>query len=267
MNKFEMPETLPVSGIIEEAEGIRTMILSGKLNVKPGQFAMIWLPGVDAKPIAISYQDESSFGITISSMGEWSERIMNMKEGDFLGVMGPYGNSFNLEGERTVMLGGGYGVASLMILAEQASKEKINNTIIIGAKTEKQLIYRDRLKNLEGAKSVFTTDDGSFGEQGFCTDALDKLLKNEKVDKVFAVGPELMEKKAAELCRERGVKCEISIERYMKCGFGVCGACCMDEDGRRVCVEGTVFDGNDALNMEEFGKHHRDGTATKRYLR
>ena len=76
-----------------------------------------------------------------------------------------------------------------------------------------------------------------------------------------------MEKKVVEICQQNKVPCETSVERYMKCGFGVCGACCMDSEGKRVCVEGTVFSGEDALKMMEFGKYHRDGSATKHALR
>ena len=117
-------------------------------------FAMIWLPGVDAKPIAISYQDENSLGITVSAVGEWSRKVCNLKKGDLLGVMGPYGNSFKLEGEKVMMVGGGYGAASLMLLAEQALKMKVSNKIIIGAMTEKLLIYRHRIKKM-GVESLF----------------------------------------------------------------------------------------------------------------
>lgn len=262
MNKSEIPVTVPIKKVIEEAEGIKSFILPFRLNAKPGQFAMIWLPGVDAKPIAVSYQDSESFGITVSEVGEWSSRVCAMKEGDLLGVMGPYGNHFRLEGERVIMVGGGYGAASLMLLAEEALKHKIMAKTIIGARSGRYLVYQSRLRQM-GADATFATDDGSYGEKGYTTDILQKILQEEKADKVFAVGPELMERKVAEICRDRRVKCEISIERYMKCGFGVCGACCTDDEGKRVCVEGTVFSGEEALGMKEFGKYHRDGSATK----
>lgn len=259
---FEKPKIVEVTKVVDEAEGIKSIILPYSLNAKPGQFAMIWLPGVDAKPIAVSYQDASSFGVTIAAVGSWSRTVCEMKPGELLGVMGPYGNSFKLEGRNIVMIGGGYGAATLMLLTEEALKKGINATMIIGAKSKDYVIYRERVKQL-GIKTIFTTDDGSFGEKGFTTDVLRQLLKKEKVDKVFACGPELMEVKVAELCKEHKVKCEVSIERYMKCGFGICGACCMDDSGKRVCVEGTIFSGEEALNMKEFGKYHRDASATK----
>src|SRR3989338_6152825 len=261
--KNEMPVTVPIKKVIDEANGIKSVILPYRLNAKPGQFAMIWLPGGDLKPVGVSYQDESSFGITVSAVGGWSKKICEMKAGELLGVMGPYGKAFKLEGKNIVLIGGGYGAASLMMLAERALKEETNATMIIGARSSDCLIYRERVKQL-GLKTIFTTDDGSFGEKGFTTDVLQKILKEEKADKVFAVGPELMEKRVAEICLENNVPCEISIERYMKCGFGVCGACSVDDEGKRVCVEGTVFSGEEALKIREFGKYHRDGSALKK---
>ncbi len=258
----EFPLTVPISKVIDEAEGIKSIILPLKLGAKPGQFAMIWLPGVDAKPCGISYQDEKSFGITVSAVGEWSNKVCNLKQGDLLGVMGPYGTHFNLEGKKIILVGGGYGAASLMLLAEQAVKQGIDTAIVIGARSSSYLIYRERVKKL-GLKAIFTTDDGSYGEKGYNTAVLERLLKQENIDKVFACGPELMEKKVAEICIENKIKCELSIERYMKCGFGICGACCVDNSGKRVCVEGTVFTAEEALSMQEFGKYHRDASATK----
>lgn len=262
MTKVEMPITVPIRKVIDEAKGIKSLILPHRLEAKPGQFAMIWLPGVDAKPIGVSYQDEESFGITVSAIGEWSEKVCEMKEGELLGVMGPYGNHFILEGRNVVMVGGGYGAASLMLLAEKAIKKKVKVTMIIGARSKDYLIYGNRVRKMR-LRTIFATDDGSFGEKKLAPDVLETILKEEKIDKVFAVGPELMEKKVAEICKEKKVRCEISIERYMKCGFGVCGACCVDDQGKRVCVEGTVFSGEEALGMSEFGKYHRDGSATK----
>jgi len=70
-------------------------------------------------------------------------------------------------------------------------------------------------------------------------------------------------KRAAEIARDKGIKSELALERYMKCGFGVCGQCCVDETGVCVCKEGTVFDGERALGFSEFGKYHRDSMGKK----
>lgn len=257
-----MPIVVPILKVLEEAKGIKSIILPYNLEAKPGQFAMLWIPGVDAKPIAVSYQDGKSCGFTISAVGPWSEKICKMKQGELIGILGPYGSSFNLEGGSILMMGGGYGTATLMLLAEHASKQKKKITMIIGARSKDYVVFEQRAKKL-GIKTIVTTDDGSYGEKGFNTVVLERLLKKEKFDKAFICGPELMERKAAEICLANKVKCELSVERYMKCGFGICGACCMDGSGKRVCVEGTVFSGEDALAMKEFGRYHRDGSATK----
>jgi dihydroorotate dehydrogenase electron transfer subunit len=260
--RHELPITVRIKKVIDEAEGIKSFFLPCPLNAKPGQFCMLWLPGVDAKPVGISYQTKDHIGVTVSAVGPWSKKVCDLKAGDLLGVLGPYGNAFPSKGKKIVLVGGGYGAASLMLLAEEALRKKHNVTMIIGAKTKNQLLYQKRVKSLK-LKTIFTTDDGSFGQKGFTTDALAKILKKQKMDAVYVCGPELMEKKVAELCRDAKVPSFISLERQMKCGFGVCGACSVDDSGKRVCVEGTVFSGVEVLKIKEFGRYHRDSGATK----
>lgn len=260
--KCELPHTVKISKVIEEAEGIKSFILPIKMTVEPGQFAMLWLPGVDAKPVAISSWDEQTIGVTVSAVGPWSKEVCGLSVGDRLGVFGPYGNSFKLKGSRIILVSGGYGAATLMLLAETAFKNKFKMTMIIGARTKNLLLYQERLER-NGISAIYTTDDGSFGEKGFSTDVLTKLLDSEHIDTVYACGPELMEKKVAEICVARKTPSQISLERQMKCGFGVCGACAIDPSGQRVCVEGTIFSGEELLRTKEFGKYHRDSSATK----
>ncbi|MDC0358211.1 dihydroorotate dehydrogenase electron transfer subunit, partial [Oligoflexia bacterium] len=213
----------------------------------------------------VSYSDSKHLGVTVSAVGPWSEQVVGMQAGELLGILGPYGNGFKLTGKKIVLVGGGYGTASLMLLAEKALRKKVDVTLIVGARSEKYLLYRDRIKAL-GLNAIFTTDDGSFGEAGYNTDALEQQLKKGGIDTVYTCGPEMMEKRVAEICRDSAVACQVSLERHMKCGFGVCGACCMDSSGMRVCVEGPVLSGEEVLGLEEFGKYHRDSGANKHYF-
>jgi dihydroorotate dehydrogenase electron transfer subunit len=87
-----------------------------------------------------------------------------------------------------------------------------------------------------------------------------KQLKNVKV---FACGPEIMQFKIAQMCEKFGVECEISLERYMKCGFGICGNCCVDDAGFTTCQAGPVVSGEASLKVAEFGKYHRDKTGVR----
>lgn len=262
----ELPKTVKITRTIDEAEGIKSFILPCRMQVRPGQFAMLWLPGVDAKPVGISYWDQESVGVTVCAAGAWSRQVCSLKAGDLLGLFGPYGNSFELKGPRVVLVGGGYGAATLMLLAEAIRNSNLKATLIIGAKTEQLLLYRERCRQI-GIDTVYATDDGSFGAKGFTTDILAEILKSEKVDTVYCCGPELMEQKVAQLCVANKVPSQISLERHMKCGFGVCGACAVDPSGKRVCVEGTIFSGAELLEMTEFGRYHRDSSATKHRLR
>lgn len=263
--RHELPKTVRIARIIDEAQGIKSFLLRVRLDAKPGQFVMVWLPGVDSKPAAVSYQDEEYTGVTVSAVGSWSAALLSRKVGDYLGLFGPYGNGFTLSGHKIVLLGGGYGIASLMLLAEEALCRRLDVTCIVGARTESKLLYRRRMADM-GLNVIYVTDDGSYGVKGTAVDVLSGLLKAEKVDALYACGPELMEKRVAELCRENRIPAEISLERHMKCGFGVCGSCCLDPKGVRVCLEGPVFSAEKALSFTEFGKFHRDSSAAKHYF-
>ena len=90
-----------------------------------------------------------------------------------------------------------------------------------------------------GTDLYITTDDGSKGVKGYATDVFEELMKNEKFDLVYGCGPEIMLKKIFEISGRNKTNCELSLERYMKCGFGVCGQCAIDD--KLVCMDGTVF--------------------------
>jgi dihydroorotate dehydrogenase electron transfer subunit len=111
---------------------------------------------------------------------------------------------------------------------------------------------------------IVSTDDGSFGIKGFTTDVLMDLLKKEKFDCVYTCGPEVMMKKVFDICDDKGIKCQASLERYMKCGFGLCGTCCIDD--KLICKDGPVFDSNQLRKLSEFGVFNRDKSGSKVYL-
>ena len=112
-------------------------------------------------------------------------------------------------------------------------------------------------------KTYPATDDGSFGFKGYTTQVLEDLLKNNKIDIVYTCGPELMMKFILDICEKFNIQCELSLERFMKCGIGACGQCCVDNGGKTVCKDGPVFQGNVIKNMHEFGKYHRTKSGRK----
>ncbi len=254
----EKPEMVKITNVIDEAEGIKSIFLGKRIEAKPGQFVMLWIPRMDEKPFALAYLEDDCFGLTVAAVGPFSNKLCSMKVGDKLGFRGPYGTNYNLNNdlEKIAMVGGGYGAASLALLAEDAIKKGIGVIFINGARTRDKLIYENRIKKL-ASKFIITTDDGSYGMKGRTTDALEDAIKKENIDKVFACGPEMMLKKVADICVKNNVNCEVSIERYMKCGFGLCGHCSVDPLGIRVCVEGPVINAKIALQITELGNYHR----------
>ncbi len=266
---LERPETVEITRVLDEAEGLKTVFIKSSIKPKPGQFVMLWIPGVDEKPFAVSYIDEreKEAGITVAAVGNFSKKLISMRPGEKIGIRGPYGTSYTLEKglKKIVMVAGGCGSASLALLAEEAIRRNIKVRFITGAKCQSRLLHTGRLKNLIGSDNlIITTDDGSEGLKGFATDALRQLLRKEKIDKVFACGPEKMLKAVVEIGIAERIKGEISAERWFKCGgIGLCGHCCIDPIGIRLCVEGPVIDFETASKITEFGNYHRTKSSRK----
>ena len=279
----DIPKSIPVKKIIQEASNIKTFVFEHTLNSAPGQFVNLWLPRINEKPMSIAHDDGKEFWVTVCAIGEFSNAMHGLKEGDLVGVRGPYGTSFTWEkGGRLVVVAGGYGAAPLFNLATQAAKDGCKIDFIIGARSKDQIIYADRIKNIEGVSLHIATDDGSAGEKGYNVLILEKIIREaaagkadrevcdgnickieevkvDPIDCVYTCGPEMMMKRVSEMCAEAKIDAQISIERYMKCGFGVCGQCCTDETGERMCKEGPVVSNERAMKIAEFGKYHRDG--------
>ena len=259
--KIEQPITVKVEKIIDEAKDIKTFIFKHKLEAKPGQFIMFWLPRINQKPFGVSYLKEDSFGVTVSKVGPFTEEVFKLKENSYVGIQGPYGKEFEIRGTNVVLVGGGYGTAPLAFLADELIKKNKDVTFIIGAKTKEYLVYEKRFENKK-IKIMYCTDDGSYGKKGFTTDVLKDII-NEKIDMIYTCGPEIMMKKVIEISDLNNIECQVSLERYMKCGFGICGQCVVDPLGIRVCKEGPVFDKEIIKKISEFGEYKRDATGKK----
>ena len=102
---------------------------------------------------------------------------------------------------------------------------------------------------------ITTTDDGSFGLKGYTTDALNDVIKNNKIKIVYTCGPEIMMEKIVEICDQNNIEVEASLERYMSCGFGICGKCTVND--KIICVDGPIFNSKQLKEMPEFGKFAR----------
>jgi dihydroorotate dehydrogenase electron transfer subunit len=223
----------------------------------PGQFLMVWMPGVGERPMSIG--NGYPLTMSVANVGKVSAAITSLKPGDMISYRGPFGKPFAVpnDAKQILVIGGGYGVVPLYFLAKRAKENDIRTVAVLGARAARDIIYETQLFAVCGEVFI-TTDDGSRGKKGTVMAEAERLISSKKFDCTYACGPEMMMKAVAQLCRQHGMPCQVSLERYMKCGMGVCGSCVVN--GKTVCRDGPVFSGEDALAMGEFGKAHRDAT-------
>jgi|TARA_B100001540_G_scaffold27980_1_gene23656 dihydroorotate dehydrogenase electron transfer subunit len=258
------PYICTIERVVDETPTVRTLYFHDEVlaNVKPGQFAMIWIPGVNELPMSVMISEKKDeAGLTVRKRGESSTALYNLKIGDKIGVRGPYGNSFEITNGKILLIGGGTGLVPLMRLIKYSNPDWTTNqiTVLMGSKTKEEVFFEDisnkMLTHSQNPQIIPVTEDGSYGEKGYVTDVLEKLLEENTYDAIYTCGPELMMHKVVKLANEKGIFVQASLERMMKCGVGICGSCCVNED--LVCRDGTVFDGQYLAKNTEFGHFER----------
>ncbi len=261
---MQVPKVVEIKRIEIESPTVKTFIFDWEVdNEKPGQFMMVW-NFEDEKPMSLSLIDgvKNEIGISIRNVGVFTEQIHKLQIGDKLGLRGPYGRGFHISGSKVLAVGGGIGMAPIVTYSEEASKKGVEVHVVSAASTMDELLFNDRIKS-SGAKLLTCTDDGTHGFCGYGTDLAEKALSEENYDMVISCGPEIMMKKLFTTVEEYGISSQFSLERYMKCGMGLCGQCCVDDEGWRVCVEGPVFWQDELRMITEFGKYKRDSSGLK----
>ena len=230
----------------------------------PGSFLMVWVPDVDEIPMSICHYNPPSIGITVKCVGEATETLSQRNVGDWIGIRGPFGRPFDLNAGHALVVGGGVGVPPLRFLTGTLLASGIKTTLVIAAKTTDELILYDFLNRKDSNLTVeIATDDGSKGFKGFATELAQTLLEADDFDMIYTCGPELMMADLHKIAKERRISFQASLERYMKCGCGMCGTCALDPTGDLVCIDGPVFSGKELDRISEFGEYHRDATGVK----
>ena len=255
---------------IKESPTVKTFMFKDPIafRSKPGQFLMVWIPRVEELPMSIMFSSKQEYSaISIRKHGIGSTKLFDKKIGDILGIRGPYGNSFTVSRKlqkNVLLVGGGTGLVPLIRLADFLKRNNIKYTLIIGAKTKEEILFYNLAKQLvtnTQCKVIVTTEDGSFGIQGRVTDGIMDIIKKENFDMIYTCGPELMMKNIFMISLENSIPIQASLERYMKCGIGICASCCIND--KIVCKDGTIFDQKQLLKMSEFGKVFRDKSGRK----
>ncbi len=211
----------------------------------PGQFVQLGLPEAETilrRPLGIARHSAGDKTITLfyRVVGRGTEHLAAHRAGDVLNVLGPLGNGFTREVRHPLLVGGGMGLSPLLSWAAEYPGKA---DVLMGGKTADELFWQKDFEPLVQNLHI-TTDDGSLGEKGFTTQLLPKLLERESYDAILTCGPEIMMRSVAELAKEHGIPCEVSLERRMGCGLGACLSCSIDSTGGsrlKVCKDGPVF--------------------------
>ncbi|MCE7746022.1 MAG: dihydroorotate dehydrogenase electron transfer subunit [Candidatus Heimdallarchaeota archaeon] len=233
---------------------------------EPGQFAMMWLLGIDEKPMGIAGANPKSGEIifAVAKIGPATTALHKLKKGDKLGIKGPYGKGFSIKGKKIAVIGGGTGIAPTKYLIEKSLVKGLDVTLFHGARTANELAFRKYFENSANEKKNFhykpSTDDGSHGFKGYATECFETSIDSNKIfDQIYTCGPEPMMFTAWKLATKQAIPIEACLaDRYFKCAIGLCGQCTVDPVGLRLCIDGPVFDQDQLKEISDFGKFARD---------
>jgi dihydroorotate dehydrogenase electron transfer subunit len=264
--KHETPATVTLTFELPFSEAI---------EINPGQYFMLWLPKVDEIPISVSQCIGNQLSFTICGVGSASKKFLVLEKQNLVGLRGPFGNGFSINHKKNVIIvAGGMGVAPLRFLIYRAMNSDLKHkiTLVHGANTKTELIFLNEFEKLP-IKKLYCTDDGSHEFQGFPTTLLDEFLDSKKAEKskweLYTCGPEVMMKEILKIVTKHSMEkyTQFSLaDRFIRCGFGLCGSCYLDDIGLSLCQDGPVFSGDTLLKIRDFGQFGRGADGSKYQL-
>ncbi len=226
-------------------------------QIQPGQFVNIRVPGnaMSLLRIPLSYASadpvEGTVEIWYAVVGDGTRRLSQMQPGAQTDLLGPGGKGWNVPEScsRALLVAGGIGAPPIVCLARELSERGIAFDACLGAQTGEKLVGAGELEELGAGEISVSTDDGSLGLEGFCTEPASALLATGEYDYVATCGPEPMMAKVASAAHEAGAYCEASLERMMSCGFGACNTCAVETTSgmQGACMCGPVFNAEEVV--------------------
>ncbi|MBR5304685.1 MAG: hypothetical protein IKU37_07665 [Candidatus Gastranaerophilales bacterium] len=217
------------------------MKITSELNeAHSGQFISILCPNKTLRrPFSISNFDAETKTLTVlfKLKGEGTQYLKSLNEGSKIKFLGPNGNRFSLENRNCLLVGAGIGIAPMLFLKKELSEREIKNYLISGFKEENEIIQG--------------SDENVIG--GSVLDNLENIIKEKKIDLIYACGPTIVLKKIAQIAADMKIKCYVAMERVMACSIGVCRGCVirLHKGGEivygSVCQDGPVFKGSEVV--------------------
>lgn len=216
-------------------------------NSLPGQFVSIKCKDlVLRRPFSVAkVYNDNTFDLIYKVIGEGTQYLTELKEGDLADFIGPMGNSFTIEDKNSLLIGCGVGIAPIVYMAQILEEKGIKHSSIIGTRTNIDLEL--------GENSYYLTEDGTCGLKGRLDHHLEEIISETQAEKIFICGPNPAMIYATEIAKKHNLEIEVALEKVMACGTGVCMGCVIEvmENGekvqRRVCRDGPVFNGANIL--------------------
>lgn len=228
-------------------------------NSKPGQFVEVKCSDENEpllrRPLGVHRIFKSGIEMLYEIVGKGTKLLSGKKSGEYIDIIGPLGNGFNVEKnlKSAILIAGGIGVAPIMSLAEQLVRgKKIHLHVLIGACKKSHVLCKNDFKKI-GADVFIATEDGSMGKKGLVTDLFKDLLYAKRYPlnaTLYACGPTGMLKAVAKIAHDKKMPCQVSLEERMACGVGVCLGCPVKIKGngyKMVCKDGPVFNAEEIL--------------------
>ena len=229
---------------------------------KAGNFVIVRVDkNGERMPLTIADADieKGTIKLVVQQVGLSSTKLCNLNVGDEVAdIVGPLGNPTHIENYGTVICaGGGVGVAPMLPII-RALKRAGNRVLSVLAGRNKDLIIMEDEVRASSDETIIMTDDGSYGEKGVVTVGIEKFIRQEHIDKAFAIGPPIMMKFCCLLTQQYEIPTDVSLNTIMVDGTGMCGACRLTIGGKTkfVCIDGPEFDGS-LVDWDEMFKRMR----------
>lgn len=238
------------------SDDVRAMVIEAPrvaAEAEPGQFVMVKHEGGSTflrRPFGIADVDKASGKLLIiyRIAGKGTQELAALEPTMEISVEGPLGHGFKFTEEsegKTLLIGGGVGVAPLIYTARHLAGMQPENKplFLLGVRSQEELFWQEYLEEFV-EETIVTTNDGTAGIKGFAIDALPDILAKYDIQHIKICGPTIMMEGLAKLAIEKGIECQVSLEKRMACGFGVCLGCTFEgTSGHRwkICHDGPVF--------------------------